>query len=135
MTADARVARSCAWYFGFATKVRSPASARSMPATRWISIPPSPSSRQSRRSAISRNFKIWAVGRRSGGYYNMRISAKIRRMAPLDLTLRLLVAAGLAGVVGLEREFHHKPAGLRTQILIGVGSALFTIMSLELGAE
>src|SRR5262245_23936083 len=55
-------------------------------------------------------------------------------MQPLDLTLRLLVAAGLGGAIGLEREFRHKPAGLRTQILIGVGAALFTIMSFEFGA-
>jgi putative Mg2+ transporter-C (MgtC) family protein len=44
------------------------------------------------------------------------------------------MAAALGGVMGLEREFRHKPAGLRTQILIAVGSALFTIMSLEIGA-
>jgi putative Mg2+ transporter-C (MgtC) family protein len=46
---------------------------------------------------------------------------------------RLLLAAGLSAVLGLEREYHQKPAGLRTNILIGVGSALFTILSLSFG--
>jgi len=46
--------------------------------------------------------------------------------------LRLLLAAGLGAAIGLEREFRHKPAGLRTNILIALGSALFTMMSIEL---
>jgi putative Mg2+ transporter-C (MgtC) family protein len=48
------------------------------------------------------------------------------------LMLRLLVAAGLGAVIGLEREFRQKPAGLRTNILIAVGSALFTTISILL---
>jgi putative Mg2+ transporter-C (MgtC) family protein len=43
---------------------------------------------------------------------------------------RLLIAAGLSAAIGLEREFHQKPAGLRTNMLIGMGSALFTVLSL-----
>jgi putative Mg2+ transporter-C (MgtC) family protein len=50
-------------------------------------------------------------------------------MAPLHLTLRLLFATGLGAAIGLEREIRRKPAGLRTNILIALGSALFTIMS------
>lgn len=46
---------------------------------------------------------------------------------------RLLLAAGLSAALGLEREYHQKPAGLRTNILIGIGSALFTILSLRFG--
>jgi len=49
--------------------------------------------------------------------------------------LRLLVAAGLGAVIGLEREFRQKPAGLRTNILIAVGAALFTAVSIELAAK
>ena len=45
--------------------------------------------------------------------------------------IRVLVAAGLAAAIGVEREFHQKPAGLRTNILIGMGSALFMILSIE----
>lgn len=54
-------------------------------------------------------------------------------MSPLELTLRLLVAAALGAAVGLEREYRHKAAGLRTNVLITIASALFTIMSVELG--
>jgi putative Mg2+ transporter-C (MgtC) family protein len=53
-------------------------------------------------------------------------------MPPLDLTLRLLLAAGLGAAIGIERELRRKPAGLRTNILIAVGSALFTIVSIRL---
>jgi len=51
-----------------------------------------------------------------------------------DAFLRLALAAGLGGAIGLDREFHEKPAGLRTNMLIAVGSALFAILSVELGA-
>jgi putative Mg2+ transporter-C (MgtC) family protein len=43
--------------------------------------------------------------------------------------LRLSIAALLAGVVGLERELDEKSAGLRTHVLVSIGSALFTIIS------
>lgn len=41
----------------------------------------------------------------------------------------LLLAFVLTAIVGLERHLHHKPAGLRTQVLVGVGSAAFTLVS------
>lgn len=47
---------------------------------------------------------------------------------------RLLVACALGGVIGLEREWRHKDSGLRTNMLIAMGAALFTIMSEILGA-
>ena len=50
---------------------------------------------------------------------------------PVDMAWRLLLAAALGAAIGLEREYRQKPAGLRTNILIAVGSALFTILSLE----
>jgi putative Mg2+ transporter-C (MgtC) family protein len=53
-------------------------------------------------------------------------------MPPIQLMLRLLLAAGLGGAVGIEREIHQKPAGLRTNILIAVGSALFTALSIQI---
>ena len=52
-------------------------------------------------------------------------------MSPeLEAGLRLVLAALLGAAVGLEREHAHKPAGLRTHILICMGSALFTIVSI-----
>ena len=46
-----------------------------------------------------------------------------------DFILRILVAAILGGIIGLEREFRAKDAGFRTHFLVGLGSALFMIMS------
>ena len=45
--------------------------------------------------------------------------------------VRLLLAAGLSALLGLEREYHRKPAGLRTNMLIGIGSMLFTFVSIQ----
>lgn len=56
-------------------------------------------------------------------------------MPPFDLLLRLLLAAGLGATIGIERELRRKPAGLRTNILIALGSALFTTISLQLAAS
>lgn len=58
-------------------------------------------------------------------------------MTPITFSqafLRLALAAALGGAIGLEREYRHKPAGLRTNMLISLGSALFSILSVELGA-
>src|SRR5262245_19543007 len=58
------------------------------------------------------------------------------RMIPtsfVDVFLRLALAAGLGGAIALEREYRRKPAGIRTNMLIGLGSALFAILSTELG--
>ena len=48
------------------------------------------------------------------------------------ILVRLLVAAALGAVVGLERDLRRKPAGIRTQMFICMGSALFTIASSEI---
>lgn len=50
---------------------------------------------------------------------------------PTDVALliRLLLAAGLASAIGLERELTDQPAGFRTHILVGLGAALFTVLS------
>ena len=43
--------------------------------------------------------------------------------------IRLVLAAVLGGIIGLERELRHQPAGLRTNMFICFGAALFTILS------
>lgn len=48
---------------------------------------------------------------------------------------KLLLAAVLGGVVGIERELSHKPAGIRTNMLICLGSALFTLISYEMAGN
>jgi putative Mg2+ transporter-C (MgtC) family protein len=45
---------------------------------------------------------------------------------------KLLLAAVLGGLIGLERESKHRPAGLRTNLFICVGAALFTLLSDQL---
>jgi putative Mg2+ transporter-C (MgtC) family protein len=49
--------------------------------------------------------------------------------------VRLTLAALLGAVIGLERELKRKPAGLRTNIFICFGSAMFTILSTELAKD
>lgn len=56
-------------------------------------------------------------------------------MTDLELVERLCLAAALGGVLGFEREWRQKYAGLRTNILIAIGSALFTVMSIDLSAS
>jgi len=49
--------------------------------------------------------------------------------------VRLTLAAVLGGIIGLERELKRKPAGLRTNIFICFGAAMFTILSAELAKD
>lgn len=50
-------------------------------------------------------------------------------MDVLDLSIRLVVALLLGGLIGIEREFRAKAAGFRTHFLVSVGSALFCVVS------
>jgi putative Mg2+ transporter-C (MgtC) family protein len=47
----------------------------------------------------------------------------------LEIALRLLLATFLGGVIGFQREMSGKEAGLRTNMLIALGSALLTVIS------
>ncbi|HEX2754009.1 MAG TPA: MgtC/SapB family protein [Candidatus Limnocylindrales bacterium] len=47
-----------------------------------------------------------------------------------DLAVRMLVAAVLGAAIGFEREIHEHPAGMRTHLLVSLGSAIFTILSI-----
>ena len=59
------------------------------------------------------------------------LSAAISSTAPSwpHILLRLTVAAALGGAIGLERELRERQAGLRTHLVVCVGSALFTLVS------
>lgn len=46
-----------------------------------------------------------------------------------EVVARLLMAALLSGIIGIERESRHRAAGLRTHMLVGVGSALLMLVS------
>jgi putative Mg2+ transporter-C (MgtC) family protein len=47
----------------------------------------------------------------------------------------LLLAVALGAIVGIEREIAHRPAGLRTHMLVCLGACLFTIMSTSFGGQ
>jgi putative Mg2+ transporter-C (MgtC) family protein len=49
----------------------------------------------------------------------------------LETFLSLLLAVVFGAIVGVEREFTHKPAGLRTHMLVSLGSCLFTVVSVS----
>src|SRR4051794_36293202 len=49
--------------------------------------------------------------------------------------IRLIMAAFLGGSIGLEREMKRKPAGLRTNMFICFGSAMFTVLSWKLASD
>lgn len=48
---------------------------------------------------------------------------------------RLLLAAALGGAIGIDREWHHKASGVRTNLLICFGAALFTFLSPIIAGE
>ena len=66
-------------------------------------------------------------------WLNTGINSDFGLALRLDLLLRLVVAVLLGGAIGWEREASSKPAGLRTNILICVGAALFTDLSIRFG--
>ena len=49
-----------------------------------------------------------------------------------QILLRLLCASGLGAAIGVEREIHHRPAGIRTSMFVCMATALFTILSVEI---
>jgi putative Mg2+ transporter-C (MgtC) family protein len=52
-----------------------------------------------------------------------------------DVVLRLMLAAALGGMIGLEREHSGKPAGFRTNLLICLGAALVMELSMRIGSN
>jgi len=52
-------------------------------------------------------------------------------MGTIENLLKLLLSAFLSSLLGIEREYHHKPAGVRTHILVGVGATMLTILSYQ----
>src|SRR5207249_6178691 len=69
---------------------------------------------------------------KTGGVDGGSTIRRHRPMASADVIVRLLLAAGLGAAIGLEREIRQKPAGLRTNILMAVGSALFSLASIAM---
>jgi putative Mg2+ transporter-C (MgtC) family protein len=53
----------------------------------------------------------------------------------LETFLSLLLAVALGAILGVEREMTHKPAGLRTHMLVSLGACLFTVVSVGFDVE
>lgn len=63
------------------------------------------------------------------------LTAGFGAVPPGVVTLRLLAALFLAGLIGFEREWHRKPAGLRTHMLVAVAACLFILISQQMVAD
>jgi putative Mg2+ transporter-C (MgtC) family protein len=50
---------------------------------------------------------------------------------PVQILLRLVLSVIAGGFIGIEREVVHKPAGVRTHMLVCLGSALFALVTIE----
>lgn len=59
------------------------------------------------------------------------LEGAVTHIGGTDIALRLILATVLSSIIGIEREFHHKPAGLRTNVMVGLGSCLFTLVSIR----
>lgn len=49
----------------------------------------------------------------------------------IDILIKILISILLGALIGIERERRNRPAGLRTHVLVSLGSALFTITSIQ----
>lgn len=56
-------------------------------------------------------------------------------MTLLDFTLRIVLAVGLGAVIGIERQYRQRGAGLRTNALVAMGAAAFVTLSFLLLGE
>jgi len=53
----------------------------------------------------------------------------------VELVIKFLLAIILGGIIGIEREKAHKPAGIRTHMLVALGACLFTVSSIVFGVD
>jgi len=53
----------------------------------------------------------------------------------IETIFRLVLGIALGGLIGFERELKHRPAGLRTHMLVSLGATVFTIISLSFDVE
>ncbi len=61
----------------------------------------------------------------------MSVQASVTHLTHWEIVIRLVLATFMSALVGVEREYHRKPAGLRTNVIVGLGAAVFTIVSLR----
>ncbi len=59
----------------------------------------------------------------------MAISADLNQ---IEIIIRLLLIIILSGLIGIERKHYHKPAGFRTNVMVGLGSAIIAMTALNI---
>lgn len=52
-----------------------------------------------------------------------------------EIMFKLIFSLALGALIGFERELKHRPAGLRTHMLVSLGATIFTVMSLSFDIE
>jgi putative Mg2+ transporter-C (MgtC) family protein len=72
------------------------------------------------------HLNIFSIFKRNNPYTKMTISV---------FSVRLLSALAAGFLIGFERQWHHKAAGLRTNTLVAIGSALYVLLSIQLTLE
>lgn len=65
----------------------------------------------------------------------MQAIENINLASALDTTISLVAAFLLGGLIGLERQYRQRTAGLRTNVLVSVGAAIFVDMANRLGGQ
>jgi len=65
----------------------------------------------------------------------MQIIDNLNLVSALDTFVSLATAFVLGGVIGLERQYRQRTAGLRTNVLVALGSAIFVDMANRLGGH
>lgn len=65
----------------------------------------------------------------------MQAVANINLVSALDTAVSLLAAFVLGGLIGLERQYRQRTAGLRTNVLVAVGAAIFVDLANRLGGQ
>lgn len=52
-------------------------------------------------------------------------------ISSFEIVLRIVISAVIGGLIGIEREVHNRPAGLRTHVLVTVGASLIMLISID----
>jgi putative Mg2+ transporter-C (MgtC) family protein len=63
------------------------------------------------------------------------MDADVQELIDFEVVIRLLISFCIGTAIGIEREYHSKAAGLRTMIMICLGSTVFTEISISIGEQ
>jgi hypothetical protein len=81
---------------------------------------------------VHRDVWHWSLGR-AYGYSGVQFQDKAMSVqAQLDALIPVALALVLSGIIGLNREWRRSPAGIRTHMMVGMGSALVIVLGSEL---